>query len=41
VLKDLVIDNSVVIKWIVPQAYSEKVEEVLAAYQAGGLIADP
>jgi predicted nucleic acid-binding protein len=36
-LKDLVVDSSVVIKWIIPQAYSEKAGEVLAAYQAGGL----
>jgi predicted nucleic acid-binding protein len=36
-LKDVVIDSSVVIKWIVPQAYSEKAGEVLASYQAGGL----
>ncbi len=36
-MKDLVIDSSVVIKWIVPQAYSEKAEEVLIAYQTGDL----
>jgi predicted nucleic acid-binding protein len=36
-LQDLVVDSSVVIKWIVPQAYSEKAEEVLVAYQAGEL----
>ena len=36
-MQDLVVDSSVVIKWIVPQAYSEKAEEVLVAYQAGEL----
>ncbi|NMF83028.1 type II toxin-antitoxin system VapC family toxin [Nodosilinea sp. P-1105] len=36
-MKDLVIDSSVVIKWIVPQACSKKAGEVLTVYQAGGL----
>lgn len=36
-MKDVVIDSSVAIKWIVPQAYSQKAGEVLADYEAGGL----